>query len=82
VSALVAVSSGSAAETRTFTESRYATRLAAVTYTGGPAPELDGAAAVWVPEGTPQRRLRALAPRLDAVLARGGAVLLFGDLRR
>lgn len=34
---------------------------------------------MWVPEGTPRRRVRALAPHPDAVLARGGAVLAAPD---
>ncbi|HVL84256.1 MAG TPA: hypothetical protein VM367_08250 [Pseudonocardia sp.] len=78
---LVALSSGSAAETATLEHPRFRHLLDAVVYTGPGADTaaLDGAAAVWVPEGTPRRRLRALAPALDAVLARGGTVLLFGD---
>lgn len=72
---LVAVSSGSAAETRTFSDHRE--QLADVVYSGDA--DLRGADVVWVPEGTPRRRLAALAPGLDAVLERGGAVLLFGD---
>lgn len=85
---LVALTSGSAAETTTYADPRFAAHLAAVAYTGadpGTPAAVPGAAgietaeAVWVPEGTPRRRMRALAPRLDAVLARGGAVLLFGD---
>lgn len=76
MSRLVAVSSGSAAETRTLDDHRE--HLAGVVYTGEPA-DLADADAVWVPEGTPRRRLAALTPVLDAVLDRGGAVLLFGD---
>jgi hypothetical protein len=81
VTGLVALSSGSAAETATLEHPRFRHLLDAVVYTGPGADTaaLDGAAAVWVPEGTPRRRLRALAPALDAVLARGGTVLLFGD---
>lgn len=75
---LVALSSGSAAETRTFDDPGHRAHLAEVSYTGA-EPDLGTADAVWVPEGTPRRRLRTLAPRLDAVLDRGGAVLLFGD---
>lgn len=80
MSRLVALSSGSAAEARTLGEPRYRARLAAVAYTGDagaawPEP-VDG---VWVPEGTPRRRLAALAPRLDGVLAGGGTVVAFGD---
>ena len=79
-SGLVALTSGSAAETTTLGEPRYRDRLAGVVYTGQPpGSRLDGAGAVWVPEGTPRRRMIAFAPALDAVLARGGSVLLFGD---
>ncbi|MGQ0777934.1 MAG: hypothetical protein ACT4NY_26580 [Pseudonocardiales bacterium] len=74
--ALLALSSGSAAETRTF--AAYRGWLANVIDTRHGA-SLDGADVVWVPEGTPRRRLAALAPALDEVLDRGGAVLLFGD---
>lgn len=77
---LVALSSGSAAEARTLGEPRYRSRLAAVAYTGaegdGWPDAVDG---VWVPEGTPRRRLAALVPRLDRVLTDGGTVILFGD---
>lgn len=81
---LVALTSGSTAETATLAAPRIRALLDAVVYTGdGPSAPgtaaLDTAAVVWVPEGTPRRRLRAVAPALDAVLARGGAVLLFGD---
>ncbi len=80
MSRLVALSSGSAAEGHTFDEPRYRARLAAVVDTldarAGWPDTVDG---VWVPEGTPRRRLTALAPRLDQVLAGGGAVVLFGD---
>ncbi|MGH8998652.1 MAG: hypothetical protein ACRDY7_04605 [Acidimicrobiia bacterium] len=80
---LVALSSGSAAEERTWSEPRYRQWLAGVAYTGGEAGAADAwdghAGGVWVPEGTPRRRLRKLAPRLEEVLARGGAVFLFGD---
>lgn len=78
---LVALSSGSAAETRTCSEPRYRRLLADVVYTGvldGAAP-LNSARAVWVPEGTPRRRVAAVAPSLEVVLERGGAVLLFGE---
>lgn len=78
MSGLVALTSGSAAETTTFAEGRYRDRLAGVAYTADPV-DLDGAGGVWVPEGTPRRRLLALAPKLDALLSAGGAVLLFGD---
>lgn len=82
MSRLGAVTSGSAAETRTFGVPRYREQLVAVAYTGNPV-EVDdlanAAAGIWVPEGTPRRRLKALAPRLDALLAAGGTVLLFGD---
>jgi len=78
VSRLVALTSGSAAETHTFTEPRYRGQLADVAYTGAPV-DLAGADGVWVPEGTPRRRLAALAPELNALLERGGTVLLFGD---
>jgi hypothetical protein len=73
---VVALHSGSAAETRTF--AAYRCRLADVVDTRHGAALLD-ADVVWVPEGTPRRRLTALAPTLDGVLDRGGAVLLFGD---
>lgn len=73
---LVAVSSGSAAESQTL--DGYRTHLHGVVYTGAPV-DLEDADAVWVPEGTPRRRLTALAPELERVLDRGGAVLLFGD---
>lgn len=78
MSGLLALTSGSAAETTTFTEPRYRERLAAVAYTGSDEAlgEVDG---VWVPEGTPRRRLLRLAPRLEALLSGGGTVLLFGD---
>lgn len=79
---LVALTSGSAAETVTFDEPRHRAHLAGVVYTGDAAlggPALDDADGVWVPEGTPRRRMRGLAARLDGVLARGGTVLLFGD---
>ncbi|MHA6782590.1 hypothetical protein ACVGOW_16595 [Pseudonocardia saturnea] len=81
---LVALTSGSAAETTTYADPRFAAHLAGIAYTGPAAAASDltavgSAGAVWVPEGTPRRRMHALAPRLDAVLARGGAVLLFGD---
>lgn len=76
---LVALTSGSAAETATLTEPRYRERLAGVVYTGDDPGALAAADAVWVPEGTPRRRMRRFAPALDAVLARGGTVLLFGD---
>ncbi|MDQ4010937.1 MAG: hypothetical protein M3228_09630 [Actinomycetota bacterium] len=73
---VVALHSGSAAETRTF--AAYRQRLADVVDTRhGPA--LPDADVVWVPEGTPRRRLAALTPALEAVLDRGGVVLLFGD---
>lgn len=75
---LVALSSGSAAETTTFGDPRYLGHLAEVVYSGA-GPDLAGADAVWVPEGTPRRRMRAAATQLDAVLRRGGMVLLFGD---
>lgn len=78
MSGLMALTSGSAAETTTFAEPRYRQRLAGVAYTGKDEP-FDEADGVWVPEGTPRRRLRALAPRLDALLSAGGTVLLFGD---
>lgn len=78
MSRLVALCSGSAAETRTLGDPRYRGYLADVAYTGGPV-DLDGADGVWVPEGTPRRRLTALAPELEALLERGGTVLLFGD---
>ncbi len=73
---VVALHSGSAAETRTFAAYRH--RLADVvdTWHGAALPEAD---VVWVPEGIPRRRLAALTPALEAVLDRGGAVLLFGD---
>jgi len=61
VSGLLALSSGSAAETRTLGD--YRGHLAGVAYTGGPV-EFVGADGVWVPEGTPRRRLAALAPAL------------------
>ncbi len=73
---VVALHSGSAAETRTF--AAYRCRLADVVDTRHGA-TLHDADVVWVPEGTPRRRLTALAPALDAVLHRGSAVLLFGD---
>ncbi|MFN2495317.1 MAG: hypothetical protein ABR608_05340 [Pseudonocardiaceae bacterium] len=73
---LLALSSGSAAETRTF--GTYRRWLADVVDTRHSA-SLAGADVVWVPEGTPRARLAALTPALDMVLARGGAVLLFGD---
>ena len=73
---VVALHSGSAAETRTF--AAYRCRLADVVDTRHGA-VLHDADVVWVPEGTPRRRLTALAPALEAVLDRGGAVLLFGD---
>lgn len=85
---LLALSSGSAAESVTFAEPAYRAHLTGVAYTGadaeastgtGAAGSLASAGAVWVPEGTPRRRLLVLAPQLDALLARGGAVLLFGD---
>jgi hypothetical protein len=76
---IVALTSGSAAETATLAEPRYRERLAGVVYTGDGPDALADAAAVWVPEGTPRRRMRAFAPALDALLARGGTVLLFGD---
>ena len=79
MSSLVALSSGSAAETRTWSEPRYRRFLADVVYTGGGAGPLDSAGAVWVPEGTPRRRMAAVAAGLDAVLERGGAMLLFGE---
>ncbi len=75
---MIALSSGSAAETVTFADRRFRAHLSGVAYTGD-RPDLGGAEVVWVPEGTPRRRLRALAAQLDAVLDRGGAVLLFGD---
>lgn len=74
--ALLALTSGSAAETRTF--AAYRGWFADVIDTRRGA-SLDGADVVWVPEGTPLRRLAALAPALDEVLDRGRAVLLFGD---
>lgn len=76
MSGLVALDSGSAAEARTF--DKYRDHLAAVAYTGGPV-TLDDAEGAWVPEGTPRRRLAALVPALEALLGRGGTVLLFGD---
>lgn len=77
---LVALTSGSAAEAVTFAEPRHRDRLDAVVYTGGPhRTAIDAADAVWVPEGTPRRRLGGLVPALDALLGRGGTVLLFGD---
>lgn len=76
MSGILALTSGSAAETRTFDE--YAEQLAGVAYTGDPV-DLADAGAVWVPEGTPRRRMAALTPVLDALLDRGGTVLLFGD---
>lgn len=77
---LVALSSGSAAEARTFSDPRYRTRLAGLAYSGGDGHDLgDDVDGVWVPEGTPRRRLTALAPRLEHLLERGGTVLLFGD---
>ncbi len=81
-----ALDSGSAAETRTFAayrhwladvvDTRYIDTCYIDTWYGAPLADAD---VVWVPEGTPRRRLAALAPALDAVLDRGGAVLLFGD---
>jgi hypothetical protein len=80
VTRLVALSTGSAAEERTFSEPRYRTWLAGVAYSGGAGHGLgDDVDGVWVPEGTPRRRLTALAPRLERLLERGGTVLLFGD---
>lgn len=76
-SRVVALHSGSAAETRTFAAYRH--RLADVVDTRHGAALLHDADVVWVPEGTPRRRLATLATALDAVLDRGGAVLLFGD---
>ncbi|MGQ0631059.1 MAG: hypothetical protein ACT4P1_08440 [Sporichthyaceae bacterium] len=75
---LIALTSGSTPETVTFGTARYRSRLRDVSYSGAD-PDLSAASAVWVPEGTPRRRMRALIPGLDAVLARGGAVLMFGD---
>jgi hypothetical protein len=81
---VVALCSGSAAETRTFAAYRgwlsdvIDTRRSDVIDTRHGA-NLGDADVVWVPEGTPRRRLAALVPVLDAVLARGGVVLLFGD---
>lgn len=76
---LVALTSGSAAEAATFSEPRFRRHLDEVVYSGGTSPVLDSAAAVWVPEGTPMRRLSRLAPQLEALLARGGTVLMFGE---
>jgi hypothetical protein len=78
VTGLVALCSGSGAEVHTFAESRYREQLTGVGYTGGTV-ELNGADGVWVPEGTPRRRLAAHAAGLQALLERGGTVLLFGD---
>ncbi len=75
---LVALCSGSGAEVHTFAESRYREQLTGVVYTGGTV-ELNGADGVWIPEGTPRRRLAAHAAGLQALLERGGTVLLFGD---
>lgn len=75
---LIALTSGSAPETVTFGAARYRSRLLDVSYTGSEA-DLSAASVVWVPEGTPRRRMRALEPSLDAVLGRGGAALMFGD---
>ncbi len=83
---VLALCSGSAAEIRTF--AAYRDRLTDLLHTQHSADPANGeltkaaladADVVWVPEGTPRRRLAGLAPALDAVLARGGAVLLFGD---
>lgn len=80
---LLALSSGSAAEDRTWSDPRYRDWLAGVAYTGHVSGDAgrwrDDVDGVWVPEGTPRRRLQALAPRLEEVLARGGALFLFGD---
>ncbi|BBZ01505.1 hypothetical protein MCHIJ_09420 [Mycolicibacterium chitae] len=76
---LVALTSGSAAETATFAEPRHRAHLDAVVYTGATGNSIDDAAAVWVPEGTPKRRLSRLAPQLEALLGRGGIVLMFGE---
>lgn len=73
---VLALASGSAAETRTF--AAYRRWLVDVVDTRH-AVALAGADVVWVPEGTPRRRLTALAPALNGVLDSGGAVLLFGD---
>jgi hypothetical protein len=83
---VLALCSGSAAETRTL--AAYRGRITDVLHTRHSADPanadlveaaLADADVVWVPEGTPQRRLLGLAPALDGVLARGGVVLLFGD---
>ena len=77
---LVALTSGSAAETATFAEPQHRAHLYAVVYTGETGSSaIDDAMAVWVPEGTPKRRLSRLAPQLEALLDRGGIVLMFGE---
>ncbi|UXA13565.1 hypothetical protein KXD97_07120 [Mycobacterium sp. SMC-8] len=77
---LVALTSGSAAETATFAEPDHRAHLDAVVYTGSTDHSaIDDAQAVWVPEGTPKRRLSRLAPQLEALLERGGIVLMFGE---
>jgi hypothetical protein len=73
---VVALASGSAAETRTF--ATYRRCLTDVVDTRHAA-SLTGADVVWVPEGTPRRRLAAFVPALEGVLDSGGVVLLFGD---
>lgn len=86
MSRFLALDNGSAAEQRALSEPRYRSWLSGTFYTGDPDVSThdgqgwaDDVAGVWVPEGTPRRRLLALAPRLGQVLARGGAVLFFGD---
>lgn len=73
---LVALTSGSAVEERT--HAAYAAHLAGIVYTGQPE-GLPPGGVVWLPEGTPRRRLAAMVPQLEAVLDSGGTLLMFGD---
>lgn len=81
MSGLVALCSGSEVELQALGTPRVRRHIGVVVRTNDPGvlDVLDDADVVWVPEGTPRRRLRMLAPALDAVLQRGGMALLFGD---